>query len=245
MTVFGDYSSYYNLLYKDKDYAGEAGFINDLIQKYSPDAKRVLDLGCGTGRHDALLAEKGYAMTGVDMSEEMLSIARTQPLNFIHGDIRAVQLDQKFDVTISLFHVMSYQTTNKDFIAALQTAKAHLVPGGVFIFDFWYGPAVLTDRPTVRVKRLEDGQIHVIRLAEPVMHANKNTVDVNYTVWIKNKKTLQTEEIRETHHMRYWFLPEINYLLQKEGFNVLDNGEWMTRKKLNFTTWSGYMIAGI
>jgi SAM-dependent methyltransferase len=137
------------------------------------------------------LAEKGYAMTGVDMSEEMLLIARSQPLNrstaqplnFIHGDIRTFRLDQKFDVAISLFHVMSYQTTNEDFFSALKTTKAHLAPGGIFIFDFWYGPAVLTDRPAVRVKKLEDDKIQVIRLAEPVMHANKNIVDVNYTVW--------------------------------------------------------------
>ena len=81
MKVFGNYSRYYNLLYKDKDYKGEAGFIHDLIQKYSPGAKSILDLGCGTGRHDVLLAEKGYVMTGVDMSEEMLLIARSHQLN--------------------------------------------------------------------------------------------------------------------------------------------------------------------
>ena len=81
MATFGNYSRYYNLLYKDKDYNGEVGFIHKLIQKYSPDAQNILDLGCGTGRHDALLAEKGYAMTGVDMSEEMLLIASSQQLN--------------------------------------------------------------------------------------------------------------------------------------------------------------------
>ena len=81
MTTLGNYSRYYNLLYKDKDYRGEAGFIHKLIQKYSPDAQNILDLGCGTGRHDLLLAEKGYAITGVDMSEEMLLIARSQQLN--------------------------------------------------------------------------------------------------------------------------------------------------------------------
>ncbi len=81
MATFGNYSRYYNLLYKDKDYIGEVDFIHDLIQKYSPDAQNILDLGCGTGRHDALLAEKGYAITGVDMSEEMLLIAHSQQLN--------------------------------------------------------------------------------------------------------------------------------------------------------------------
>jgi 2-polyprenyl-3-methyl-5-hydroxy-6-metoxy-1,4-benzoquinol methylase len=245
MKAFGNYSRYYNLLYKDKDYKGEAGFIHDLIQKYSPEAKNILDLGCGTGRHDLLLAEKGYAITGVDMSEEMLLIARSQQLNFLHGDIRTFRMDKKFDVAISLFHVMSYQTTNADFLSALETAKAHLASGGIFIFDFWYGPAVLTDRPAVRVKKLEDDKIQVIRLAEPIMHANKNLVDVNYTVWIKDKSSLQTEEIRETHHMRYWFLPEIEHLIKEAGFGMLNHGEWMTGKQPGFDTWGVYMVARI
>jgi SAM-dependent methyltransferase len=161
MAIFGNYSRYYNLLYKDKDYKGEAGFIHDLIRKYSPEAKTILDLGCGTGRHDLLLAKKGYAITGVDMSEEMLLIARSQQinsstaqqLNFLHGDICTFRMDKKFNVAISLFHVMSYQTTNEDFYSALKTAKSHLVPSGIFVFDFWYGPAVLTDRPAVRVRK--------------------------------------------------------------------------------------------
>src|SRR3990172_5281821 len=76
MTVFGKYSSYYNLLYKDEDYAGEVEYIHNLIQKHSPGAKSILDLGCGTGRHDLLLAEKGYSVTGVDQSEEMLAVAK-------------------------------------------------------------------------------------------------------------------------------------------------------------------------
>jgi len=140
---------------------------------------------------------------------------------------------------------MSYQTTNEDFFLALKTAKAHLAPGGIFIFDFWYGPAVLTDRPAVRVKKLEDDQIQVIRLAEPIMHANKNLVDVNYTVWIKDKSNFQTEEIRETHNMRYWFLPEIEYLIKEAGFGILNKGEWMTGKQPGFDTWGVYIVARI
>ena len=140
---------------------------------------------------------------------------------------------------------MSYQTTSEDFFLALQTAKVHLAPDGIFVFDFWYGPAVLTDRPAVRVKKLEDDQIQVIRLAEPIMHANKNLVDVNYTVWIKDKSSLQTEEIQETHNMRYWFLPEIEYLIKETGFEILNDGEWMTGKQPGFDTWGVYIVAGI
>jgi SAM-dependent methyltransferase len=253
MTVFGNYSRYYNLLYQDKDYQGEAGFVHDLIQQHAPGAKSILDLGCGTGRHDILLAEKGYTMTGVDMSPEMIAVARKSggqsspgnnaPPVFHQGDIRSFRFDQKFDVVISLFHVMSYQTTNDDFVSALQTARAHLKPGGIFIFDFWYGPAVLTDRPAVRVKRLEDEKNKILRTAEPFMHPNQNTVDVGYTVWIKDKNTDKTSEIRETHRMRYWFMPEIEYLLSQTGFSKLHAAEWMSGNGPGFDTFGVYCIA--
>ena len=76
MSVFGAYSRYYNLLYQDKDYAGEAEYVRSLISRHFPQARAVLDLGCGTGRHDLLLAQMGYEVTGVDQSEEMLAIAK-------------------------------------------------------------------------------------------------------------------------------------------------------------------------
>lgn len=246
MTVFGKYSSYYNLLYKDKDYAGEAGYVHNLIQKYCQGAKSILDLGCGTGRHDLLLAEKGYSVTGVDQSEEMLAIANSQLstlnsqpsiLSFIQGDIRTVHLNEQFDVVISLFHVMSYQITNEDLNAAFETAKVHLKKGGLFIFDCWYGPAVLTDRPVVRVKRLEDDAISVVRIAEPVMHPNENIVDVNYHVFIRDKASDRVDEIQESHRMRYLFKPEIERMLKVEGLELVHSEEWMTGKEPGFDTW--------
>jgi hypothetical protein len=82
MSVFGNYARYYDLLNKDKDYEKEADYVHGLIQRYAPGSKTILDLGCGTGRHDFLLAEKGYSVTGIDMSEQMLSIAN-DPLSSI------------------------------------------------------------------------------------------------------------------------------------------------------------------
>lgn len=259
MSVFGAYSLYYNLLYKDKDYAGEAVYINSLIRKQHPLAKSILDLGCGTGRHALLLTEMGYAVTGIDQSGEMLAVARAQQasldsqpstlndsrsyLNFVHGDIRTVRLDRTFDVVISLFHVMSYQTTNDDLRAAFTTAREHLKPGGLFIFDCWYGPAVLTDRPTVRVKRLEDEAIAVTRIAEPVMHPNENLVDVNYHILIRDKVTGEGEELRETHTMRYLFAPEIELLCNVSGLQMEQFCEFMGDRSPGFDTWTTIFIA--
>ncbi|MGL5807353.1 MAG: class I SAM-dependent DNA methyltransferase, partial [Xenococcaceae cyanobacterium] len=187
MSVFANYSRYYNLLYKDKNYRGEAKFVHELLATHAPNAKSILELGCGTGIHATLLAELGYEVYGVDLSEGMLEQAQqnlnslspelSSRLQFSQGDVRNVRVDRTFDVAISLFHVISYQTSNKDLEDAIITAKTHLKPGGIFLFDCWYGPTVLSDRPAVRVKRLEDEEIIVTRVAEPVMYANDNLVD--------------------------------------------------------------------
>lgn len=260
MSVFGAYSQYYDLLYKDKDYAGEAAYVRSLIERHHPDARSVLDLGCGTGRHALLLAESGYRVTGIDRSPEMLNAANAQLASasperaarlassgaaptFLQGDVRTVRTDRKFDVVVSLFHVMSYQTGNDDLQAALRTVKEHLLPGGVVIFDCWYGPAVLTERATPRSRHLENEQIAVDREAEPVLRATENCVDVNYRVQITDKHSGAVQELRETHTMRYLFSPEVELLLAGAGLSLKHSAEFMTNKPLGLDTWTAVFIA--
>ena len=255
MAIFSNYARYYDLMYQDKDYVGEAQFIQRLIQTYAPATTTILELGCGTGNHAMLLAKEGYQVHGVDLSQEMLGYAnercdRLSPalatrLQFSQGDLRQVRLDRKFDVVLSLFHVMSYQTNNEDLLAAFETAKAHLVPGGILIFDVWYGPAVLSDPPTVRIKRLEDRSIQVTRIAEPVMEPNKNLVDVNYHIFIKDLISSKIDEVREVHTMRYLFKPELELLLDRLQMQIVESGEWLTDRQPGLNTWGVYFIVRI
>jgi SAM-dependent methyltransferase len=250
-TVFSEYARYYDLLYKDKNYVGESEYIHGLIQRFAPGARTVLELGSGTGKHAALLARKSYQIHGVEISTDMLARAQAlkenagveNALEFTQGDIRDVRIGKTFDVVLSLFHVFSYMTTNDDLLAAFATARTHLKPGGILIFDCWYGPAVLTERPSVRIKRMEDDQIQVTRLAEPVLHPNDNVVDVNYHVLIRNRQTEAVTEIKETHHMRYLFRPEIELLTEQGGFKVLHSEEWITGRKPGFDTWGVCFVA--
>lgn len=253
MTVFSHYARYYDLLYRDKNYVQEAQFVTGILKKWAPGATSLLELGCGTALHAGLLAERGYSVHGVDMSQDMLDTANErvsalpkpvrEKLTFSCGDARTVILDAQFDAVISLFHVMSYQVTNDDLSAAFRTARTHLKAGGLFVFDCWYGPAVLTDRPTVREKKLEDAAILVHRLAEPVLHPNENIVDVNYTVSVQDKVTGSVETIKEKHRMRYLFKPELDALLSKAGFSLVESREWLTNKEPGYDTWGVYFVA--
>ncbi|HET6224887.1 MAG TPA: class I SAM-dependent methyltransferase [Bacteroidia bacterium] len=232
MSTFEEYSNYYDLLYQDKNYNEEVDYVDGLIKRNKPNAKTLLDLGCGTGRHNALFEKKGYKTTGVDISHEMIKKAKsTYPLDFMQSDIRSLQLEKKYDVIVSLFHVMSYQTTNEDLTGVFNSAKKHLNPNGLFVFDCWYGPAILNDQPVTRIKRMEDDKIDVTRLSESVLHANTNVVDVTFEVFIKNKMTSDVKKIKELHSMRYLFYPEILKYAKLEGFEVKVFEEWLTGKK--------------
>lgn len=245
MNQFGDlYSQYYDLLYSDKDYNSEVEYVESLIKANSKNSNTLLDMGCGTGKHAELFCEKGYIVHGVDLSEEMLKIAesrrigREENLQFTHSNIQELNLNKKFDIVVSLFHVMSYQNSNEELIKAFEVAKNHLSENGIFIFDFWYGPAVLTDKPTTRVKRLENNNIKITRLAEPFLDAQKNIVDVNYNVFIEDKVAKKVIEKKELHKMRYFFDTELEIICDKAKFEVLNKYEWLSNKNPDFNSWN-------
>jgi hypothetical protein len=84
---------------------------------------------------------------------------------------------------------------------------------------------------------MENAHLSIVRLAEPVLHASENVVDVNYTVMVRDKASGVVEEIRETHPMRYFFSPEIEAFANASGFELLHSEEWMTRKRPGLDTW--------
>jgi SAM-dependent methyltransferase len=246
--VFDEYAHYYDLLYRDKDYIGEANYIDSLIKKYNSKAEKILDLGCGTGKHAELLAQKGYKVHGVDMSEGMLkeAYARTEhnpQLSFTLSNIQEFDLKEKFDVVTALFHVMSYQTTNEALKKVFNNTYDHLKKDGLFIFDCWYGPAVLTEKPEIRVKRLESEKIKVTRIAEPMLRENDNIVEVYYDVFIKDIKSNIIKEIKEIHIMRYFFMQEIEKFITNNGFVIVDKFEFLSNKPLDKSTWGSCYVA--
>ncbi len=249
MKVFQDYAYYYNAFYKDKNYKGEVGQVHQLFQKYGINIHSIINYGCGTGKHDMELSLLGYQCEGIDISPEMIEIARTnaresnQNIIYSVADIRNYVPPHKYDAVISLFHVMSYQNTNQDILNAIKSARAALNCGGIFLFDVWYGPGVLTDQPVVRVKEAEDETYKLIRIARPVMHDKRNTVDVHYEVLCIDKRKDNVAMINEIHSMRYFFRPELEMMLEMSGFKLLKNIDCNSLKDTDYYSWTSYFIA--
>jgi SAM-dependent methyltransferase len=231
------YSRYYNLLYADKNYAAEADYIARVLKKYAPQAHDVLEYGSGTGGHGLLLNERGYKIHGIERSAAMAEVASEKGLSCEVGDITTVELTRQFDACIALFHVISYINVNEQLIMLFKKTKAALKKQGVFVFDVWYTPAVLHQVPEVRVKKMEDDEIEVTRIAIPGIDPIRNIVDVNYQILVKDKITEIYSEFKETHSMRHFGVPEIELLASQTGFTLLAAEEFMTGNKPSQNTW--------
>ena len=237
MNTFDNYSKYYNLLYRDKDYLEEIDYIDKKIKKYTLEADKIIELGCGTGIHAQFLSQKGYNVTGVDISKTMIEQARVRNpgVPFICNDIRNFSIAEKADVILALFHVMSYQTTNHALKATINNVYSHLKKDGVFLFDVWHGPAVLNIRPDVRIKRMKEDLLEITRIAEPKIDFDNNSVDVAYQVFVNNNGTYS--EICETHNMRFFFRLELEILLEQFDMEIVHSEEWLSESQPSENSW--------
>ncbi len=245
MDVFKDYASFYDALYKDKDYMAEAKDVDCLLKKWGNDIHSLIVYGCGTGKHDRCLKELGYDLHGIDMSSDMIkeAVAASSGIEYEVADIRNYSPRNKYDAVISLFHVMSYQNTNEDIKRTFESARKALDKGGLLLFDVWNGPGVLMDPPSLRVKNVETEYYYVTRIARPEMHANTNIVDVNYEMIVIDKDTQISRKINECHHMRYFFAPEIMEYLRENGFELLRITDCKTLEEPDYKSWTAYYIA--
>jgi SAM-dependent methyltransferase len=232
--VFGRYAGFYDALYADKDYEAECDFLERVFAEngVGPGAS-ILDLGSGTGGHAIPLALRGFEVVGVDRSAEMVGRAGAKArdagvaVDFIAGDVRDEALGRTFDVVVSMFAVVSYQLTDDDVSRMFANARRHLKTGGLFVFDGWFGPAVLVEQPEVRTKTVVDPTGDVItRVARPTLDVEAQTVEVAYEVKRESGGKV-VEEASESHRMRFLFPQEMVIFLQAAGLELVALGPFM------------------
>ena len=249
--VFGSlYADIYDSVYRDKNYDKECSILRKLFDLYGDGCiSSVLDLGCGTGNHALRLAAQGYRVAGVDRSDEMLDIARVKaeekslPVALYHGDIKSVAIDQTFDAVILMFAVLGYQVTNDDLIQTLRNIRRHIRMGGLLIFDVWYGPAVLSQKPGERVSVVEGEDTTIIRLSSGVLDTLRHVCNVHFKVY-KIEEGRLAGEATEVHRMRFFFPQEIAFFLESAGFEMVHMGPFPDyEEEINDLTWNALVVA--
>jgi SAM-dependent methyltransferase len=249
---FQGYARFYDLLYATKSYDAEVAFVLDRITAAGkPAPRRMLDLGCGTGGHMAPLLQRGISVSGVDRSDVMVAQAKTklaataggaaQKLSV--GDIREFRDGSTYDVVVSMFAVMGYLTSNNDFLKGLATARAHLNPGGLFLFDVWHGAAVLNELPETRIHQYRSPDGSTLKLVTPRLDCTKNVVSVHYRILTLDGNAVKAD-VEETHEMRFFFVPEIALMLGQAGFRLVEVCEFMhADRSPEIGTWNLAVVA--
>ena len=229
------YSNTYDIFNKDKKYKEEAKFINQIIQKYKKNSKSILELGSGTGSHAVFLSKK-YNYTGVEKSSEMIKIYKEKKIKakIFKQDIRKLKLNKKYDVIIALFCVMVYLTNIKEFIKTLKNVHKHLNKDGLFIFYFWYTPAVNSIKPQITYNVKKKGNNQFERIAVPKI-VNSKRIDVVYKFNLNLRKKMY--KFIETHKVRHFSLNDIKKYSVESKLKPIHYCEIVTKKKPSKLTW--------
>ncbi len=140
--LFDRIADYYDLLHEDVDYPAECRLLERVFARFLP--RRVaslLDLGCGTGSHALRLANRGRQVTGIDASPGMLRVARAKARGrrnptFRRADMRVFALGRTFDAAICMDGAFTHLLTDRDILSHLRTVRRHLVPDGLYAFEF-------------------------------------------------------------------------------------------------------------
>ena len=141
MNAYQNLASSYDRLTNDVDYAGWVDFTQAILEKEGLRPKTVADLACGTGSATRILAERGYRVTAVDLSESMLTEAMDKCADlenlptFVHQNLAQLRLPRAVDMAVCFLDSLDYILDPADCEAAIRRTYKALNPGGIFIFD--------------------------------------------------------------------------------------------------------------
>jgi len=185
----------------------------------------VLDIGCGTGEHLALLSRQGYNCTGIDNSEEMLKYARKRAARnevFIKRDMLEFDFYEDFDLVMSLFGTLNYAIEDTDVDRVLWNIWRALKPDGAGLLEVWNSIPVIRikEKPVTHVSstRVDGSTIERERGFRLIENPGKTIVEVSYRYTLKNDDTEKI--LNDRHVMRSFKKEEINRFLLGNGFKV-------------------------
>jgi len=227
-SYLGKHAQYYDIFYQDKDYAAEAAFVDECLKRYgSSDGRKLLELACGTGNHAFALEGLGYQLIASDYSEDLLAEAKKKAkvkdseIDFRLADMRTLDVDERpFDALICLFDSIGYVQSDEAIKKVLQNVHKHLIPGGLFVFEFWHADAMLRHYDPVRIRRWPLPKGELLRISSTKLEKEKSLASVSYEI-IELHNDNKYEMINETQVNRFFTVAEMDEFLRGNHFEPL------------------------
>lgn len=229
--IYTGFARGYDRVMRDVDYPRWANYILTLIRDFRFTGKKLLNLACGTGNMEMHWAAKGFQITGMDGSEEMVERARAKlpraaKVRFEVGDMRTFELPETFDLVLCLYDSLNYLTRARDVQDCFRRVHAHLGKGGGFIFDVATETNILENfTQSTYAENFED--FAYIWDNEYNLRTKICRSDFHFFYRVDNSSGFQ--RFSETHYQKIYATRDLLRWLEEAGFECLAAYDGITR----------------
>lgn len=238
---FARYAKYYDSIYLDKPYKTESDYISKILKKKN---LKILEVGCGSGKHALQLHKLGHKITAIDISKHMILAAKkkNKKINFLVKDGLYYRSKKKFDAVILLFHVINFFTTLKELQYFFINSSYNLKKGGILICDFININALKSYPPIKKTKTVQmKNNVSLVRKTFPIFNKKTNALTIRFRILIYKFK-LVIDNFLEIHKLRIHTVDEL-YKIFCNYFEQLKIYNWLTFDKLKKNVdWNGTLI---
>lgn len=218
--MYQDFAEIYDGLMNDVDYESWAEYYTRLLSIYGIRSGKICECACGTGGLTLPLQHRGFQMTGVDLSREMLwqaaQKARKNGMNipFVQQDMRSLNLHKPVDAVLATCDGVNYLMTDEDLLSFFRAAKRAIRPGGALIFDvstphklknILCSGLMCEDRPEITY------------LWQNTWHERAQTVDLDLCFFVREADG-KYRRMEEHQSQRAWDTETLKNGLLKAGF---------------------------
>ena len=213
----------YDNLMQDAPYEDWHQLVSHFIERLNPRGKKLLDLGCGTGKLSIRFAESGFEVTGVDMSEDMLAyaqaetIANGETVQYVQQDLRTLEGMNDFDIAFSLCDVMNYITDEEELKQVFTRIATSLSENGLFIFDVHSVNHFEHNMKNQIFSEIYEDLTYIWLCSE-----GERTGELihDLTFFLQSEQNNLYERFDETHIQRTFSISTYQQLLQSAGFEI-------------------------
>ena len=252
MEAYTSFAVVYDTFMDNVPYEEWGEYLHGLLLEYGVEDGLVLDLGCGTGTMTEILASKGYDMTGVDFSEEMLDIAMQKRMKSGHDilylmqDMREFELYGTVRAIVSVCDSMNYLTEDGDLEQVFRLANNYLDPGGLFIFDM---NTEYKYREMLGDQTIAEERENCSFIWDNYYYEEEKINEYQLSLFVEDpvlsEKTGQDicRKFQEMHYQRAYSLAEVKAALEVAGMEFIAAYDAFTRNPVHQESERMYIIA--
>lgn len=200
---------------------------HDYEEAIDEERNLVVELGCGTGSFTQVMKQKGYDIMGIDMSPEMLNIARNKATDagldimYLEQDMRELDLYCTAGTIISVCDSVNYLLEDDDVIETFKLVNNFLFPGGIFIFDF---NTLHKYRDVIGDATIAENRDECSFIWDNYYHEDEHINEYDLTIFVKTSDNAEDELFRrfsETHYQRGYTLDEMREFVEAAGLEYI------------------------